>query len=264
MTQKIHHGKVALISGGVGDIGFAIAMLLADQGADIALCDLIPEERIEAKLGNLKAKRVRVDYTIADVADPVAATQWVRGVAQRLGIPSLIIPNAAITAYCSTLSTTPEEFDRHLKVNLLGSFFMAQEAARILMEQKTPGRIVFVGSWAAHVPCPQILPYSASKAALRMTAQCMALELAPHGIFVNEVAPGFVDAGLSAEEFRQIPGSREECREMVPTRVLLTAEDVAKKVAFLCHPDSDQITGIHLIIDSGLSLVSPGYLPSPP
>src|SRR5271165_4141356 len=111
MTQKIHQGKIALISGGLGDIASAITSLLADQGADIALCDLIPVEKAQARLEVLKAKGVRVDYTIVDVANAIAVKQWVRGVAERLGVPSLIIPNAAITGYCSTLSTTPEDFD---------------------------------------------------------------------------------------------------------------------------------------------------------
>lgn len=263
MTQKIHHGKVALISGGLGDIASAIATTLAGQGADLALCDLHPADRAQPKLESLRELGVRVDYTEVDVSDPGAVKRWVADVAGRFGVPSLIVPNAAITGYYATLSTTPEAFEQHLRINLLGSFFMAQEAARILVEKKLPGRIVFIGSWAAHASHPQILPYSASKAALRMVAQCMALELAPHGILVNEIAPGFVDAGLSAKEFDQVPGSREECRKQVPTKKLLSPLDVAKKVCFLCHPDADELTGIHLIVDSGLTLVTPGYLPAP-
>lgn len=265
MSQsRIHTGNVALISGGLGDIGFAIASLLADRGASLALCDLLSDSAAKSKIDALQSRGARVDYRKVDVANSTEVSEWVQGVAARLGLPTLVIPNAAIVAYCSTLSTTNAEFERHLKVNLLGSFFMAQEAARILIEQKTPGRIVFIGSWVAHAPSPQILPYAAAKAALRMVMQCMALELAPQGILVNEVAPGFVDAGLSAQEFAQIPGSREECRRQVPTGKLLTADDVAKKVGLLCHPDSDEVTGISFTVDSGLSLVTPGYLPSLP
>jgi glucose 1-dehydrogenase len=91
----------------------------------------------------------------------------------------------------------------------------------------------------------------------------MALELAPHDILVNEIAPGFVDAGLSAREFEQVPGSREECLSRVPTHRLLTADDVARKVGLLCHPDASEITGVSLSVDSGLSLVTPAHLPSP-
>lgn len=261
--ERPHEGKVALISGGLGDIGFAVASLLADQGAAIALCDLIPEDGAKPKVDALRAKGARVEYRVVDVANAPEVAQWVRGVDARLGPPCLTIPNAGIVAYCSTLSTSSEDFERHLKVNLLGSFFVAQEAARILIARGIPGRIVFMGSWVAHAPSPQILPYACSKAALRMAMQCMALELARHGILVNEVAPGFVDAGLSAKEFEQVPGSREECRSRVPTGILLTADDVARTVGLLCHPDAREITGIHLTVDSGLSLVTPAYLPSP-
>jgi glucose 1-dehydrogenase len=261
--RRIHTGKVALISGGLGDIGFAIASVLADQGASIALCDLLSDGAAKTKLDALRSRTSQVDYRTVDVANAADVGEWVRGVSARMGSPTLVVPNAAIVAYCSTLSTTPMDFEHHLKVNLLGSFFMAQEAARILIAQKAPGRIIFIGSWVAHAPSPQILPYTAAKAALRMVMQCMALELAPRAILVNEVAPGFVDAGLSAQEFKQVPGSREVCQRQVPTGKLLTAEDVAKKVALLCHPDADEITGISFTVDSGLSLVTPGYLPSP-
>lgn len=261
--ERLHAGKIALISGGLGDIGFAIASHLAKQGATIALCDLIPQEDAATKLNNLRSKGASVDYRTVDVANATQVTDWVRDVNSRLGTPSLVIPNAAIVAYCSTLSTTSAEFERHLKINLLGAFFMAQEAARLLVAQRLTGRIVFIGSWVAHAPSPQILPYTSAKAALRMVMQCMALELASNGILVNEVAPGFVDAGLSAQEFKQIPGSREECKRRVPTGKLLTAEDVAKTVGLLCHPDAGEITGTYLTLDSGLSLVTPGYLPSP-
>jgi NADP-dependent 3-hydroxy acid dehydrogenase YdfG len=160
MTQRIHDGEVALISGGLGDIGWAISTLLADQGADIALCDLVPENEVHVRLDDLRARGTRVDYTTVDVGSPVEVKRWVRGVAERLGVPSMTIPNAAIVAYCSALSTSPEDFNRHLKINLLGAFFMAQEAARILIEHKAAGRIVFIGSCVAHAPSPQILPYA--------------------------------------------------------------------------------------------------------
>src|SRR5438105_430988 len=124
--QKIHTGEVALISGGLGDIGFATASLLADQGAAIALCDLLPENAAAPKIDALRSKGVPVDYRKVDVANAADVAEWVRGVNMRLGAPTLVVPNAAIVAYCSTLSTTSAEFERHLKVNLLGAFFMAQ------------------------------------------------------------------------------------------------------------------------------------------
>src|SRR5260221_3346474 len=113
--ERPHTGKVALISGGLGDIGFATASLLADQGATLALCDLMAEKDATAKLDALRSKGGQVDYRLVDVANAAHVIEWVRDVDRRLGVPSLIIPNAAIVAYCSTLSTTSADFERHLK-----------------------------------------------------------------------------------------------------------------------------------------------------
>src|SRR5207248_5748400 len=113
-------------------------------------------------------------------------------------------------------SITPEEWDRELRVNLNGAFYLARECARRLVELGRPGRIVFVGSWAAHAVHTDLPAYCVAKAGLRMLSKCMALELAPKGILVNEVAPGFVDAGLSGRIFVEKPERREASLRLVP------------------------------------------------
>ncbi len=90
-----------------------------------------------------------------------------------------------------------------------------------------------------------------------MAAQCLAVELAPHGILVNEVAPGQVDAGLSRRIFDSKPQLRKRALSRIPTRSLLSSEDVADAVAYLCRPETRQITGSTLLVDGGLSLVRP-------
>jgi NAD(P)-dependent dehydrogenase (short-subunit alcohol dehydrogenase family) len=99
-----------------------------------------------------------------------------------------------------------------------------------------------------------MIPYSVSKAGLRMLCQCMALELAPHHITVNEIAPGYVDAGLSGKIFDANPALREEARAKVPNRELISAAEVAAQVAYLCDPENRHITGSTLLMDGGLSL----------
>src|SRR5690606_1294359 len=101
------------------------------------------------------------------------------------------------TAALSEIS--PSDWNSQLNVNLSGAFYLAQNAAQRLLTAHRGGRIVFVGSWAAHAPHLNMIPYSVSKAGLRMLCKCMALELAPHQITVNEIAPGYVDAGLSGK-----------------------------------------------------------------
>jgi NAD(P)-dependent dehydrogenase (short-subunit alcohol dehydrogenase family) len=251
-------GQVAIISGGLGDIGEAIARELAGRGADVAMSGRRRAEAAGDFLSELRGMGVRARYEPVDVADPKQVERWVDSVASEWGKPpSLIIPNAATVTVSSVAAITPEEWQQEIAVNLHGAFYMAQAAGNRLVAAGMPGRIVFVGSWAGHAPHPAIPAYSVAKAGMRMLCQCMALEWAPHGILVNEVAPGYVDAGLSGKIFRENPGLREKAQARVPVRELITSEEVAVQVAHLCDPKNRHITGSVLVMDGGLSLVGP-------
>jgi NAD(P)-dependent dehydrogenase (short-subunit alcohol dehydrogenase family) len=240
--------QVALISGGAGDIGLALADAFAAQGARVALGDVVSPARARARVGPHH-------YTQVDVADPAAIASWLRRVERALGVPTLIVPNAAIVMPGGALETSTDVWRRTVDVNLSGAFFLAQAAARRLVAARRRGHVIFVGSWAAHAPHPGITAYSVAKAGLRMAMQCLALELAPHGILVNEVAPGRVDAGLSRRLFDENPGFRERARAGVPVGALLEPADVARAVVALCRPDNRQMTGSVVLLDGGLSLV---------
>ena len=239
-----------MISGGVGDIGRAIARKLHAQGARVALGDIQSATHVKRRIG-------RFHYTEVDVSNADAIENWLDAVAREIGPPSLIIPNAAIVEIGSSLKTSPEAWRRTLEVNLTGGFLLAQRATKRLVAARRSGRVIFVGSWAAHAPHPNLVAYSAAKAGLRMAMQCLAHELAPRGILVNEVAPGRVDAGLSRKIFDETPGARERARNEVPLQTLLDPEDVANGVSYLCRPDNRQMTGSVLLLDGGLSLVRP-------
>ena len=111
--------------------------------------------------------------------------------------------------------------------------------------------------WPGQVVGDAALTYCVAKAGLRMLSQCMALDLAPQGILVNEVAPGYVDAGLSAQFWKQNPAGREKAAGRVPIGQLIDAGEVATQVAHLCEPDNRHMTGTTLLMDGGLSLVTP-------
>lgn len=259
MSATLHKplsGQVALISGGLGDIGKAIASELAAQGAKVALCDLGPKAKAANLLKALKKEGQEARYHRVDVSDAEAVRQWVAAVETDLGLPSLIIPNAATVTPADTRTVTPAQWDREIRVNLNGAFYMAQAGTHRLLACKQPGRVVFVGSWAAAAVHTHIPAYCAAKAGLRMVCRCMALELAPYDILVNEVAPGYVDAGLSADLFRRQPTLRDAATRSVPTGRLISAEEVAQQVAFLCHPATRHLTGSVLLMDGGLSLHS--------
>jgi glucose 1-dehydrogenase len=242
----------------MGDIGRAIALELARRGADIAIGDLVPETQATSFLRNIHDMGRRTRYDRVDTADADAVQQWVRDVQSELGTPTRIIPNAAVVTVASVLDITPEDWSRELRINLNGAFYLAQAGAQHLRAANKPGRIVFVGSWAAHAPHLNLSAYCAAKAGLRMLGKCMARELAAFDILVNEVAPGYVEAGLTKRIFDAEPGRREVATGQTPVQRLIAPEDVAVQVAHLCEPTSNQFTGSVLLMDGGLSLVTPG------
>ena len=250
--------QIAIISGGLGDIGRAIAVELASRGADVAICDICDARDAEVFLDSLRDNhRVRARYDRVDVSEASDVARWFDAAQADLGVPTLIIPNAAIVTVAGIAQITPDQWSRELAVNLNGAFFMAQAGAKLLLAAKKPGRIVFVGSWAAHAPHDLIPAYCAAKAGLRMVCKCMALDLAQHGILVNEVAPGYVDAGLTAKLWAQYPGAKQRAAERVPTGNLIEASEVAKQVAHFCDPENRHMTGSTILMDGGLSLVTP-------
>lgn len=253
--NKLFKNKTAIISGGLGDIGRATALEFAKNGANIALCDMHPPKYAKEFFAELKQYKVQSDYSQVDVVDAEAVKNWVIKVENDLGIPSIIVANAATATFASIHEITSEQWFRELRVNLDGAFHLTQSATARLLYHGHPGRVVFIGSWAAHSVHTNIPAYCVSKAGLRMLCKCMALELAPHNILVNELAPGFVDAGLSGRNFEKNPAMRKKALQKVPIKKLISAGEVAHQVVLLCHPFNEHMTGSTVLMDGGLSLL---------
>jgi len=235
---------LAAISGGLGDIGLAIAGELQAAGAEVALADLAPESGKGNHYGQL------------DVTDPAAVEKWFDAVTEKFGrAPNLIIPNAATATFKRHFEVSSDEWRREIDVNLNGAFHFANAGASRLLKAARPGRIVLIGSWAGHAPHRNLPAYSVSKAGLRMLTRTLALELAPHGILVNEVAPGYVHAGLSGRVFSEKPEIADAAARHVPVRHLISAVEVARQVVFLCTGDAAHYAGMTLLLDGGLSLI---------
>lgn len=254
--DQLFKTKTVLISGGLGDIGKAIAIEFAGRGANIALGDIKDDSYASGFIAELSRFNISSAYHQVDVSDAKAVDEWIDKVENKLGTPDIIIANAATVTLGGVHAITPQQWSQELRVNLDGAFFMTQNTTARLLAKKLPGRVVFIGSWAAHAVHPNLPAYCVSKAGIRMLCQCMALELAPHNILVNEIAPGFVDAGLSASIWKEKPELSKQAAERVPVKKLISAEAVAKQVAYLCHPDNEHMTGSTLLMDGGLSLLS--------
>jgi len=246
MNKNLPANPVAAISGGLGDIGLATAHALKQAGCRVALGDL----RVTGRdTGDFHVQQV-------DVASETSVQAWFGAVESNFGEPaSVIAVNAGIVAMSSAMEATLEDWNRTLAVNLTGAWLTARTGARRLIEMKMPGRIVIVGSWAGHAPHVDLAAYCAAKAGLRMLTQCLALELADKNILVNEIAPGYVNAGLSGEFFKKDPARAARARARAPVGELIEADEVAAAIAYLCSPAHRNLTGSTLLLDGGISLL---------
>ena len=240
--------RVGLVTGGVGDLGYASAKKMVEMGLDIVLMDIREDnQRVEA----LRERGARVLFLQADVSDRGAVQTALERVWAEFGRLDVCMCNAGISMNVPFLDYTVEEWNQHMEVNLNGYFHVTQEVAKRWVAADDKGKIIFTGSWVQDVPYKLIAPYCVSKAGVWMLARCAALELAPHGITVNAIAPGIVEAGLTARELKDFPEFREEFMSLIPLGRIQQAEDVADVVGFLVSEASDYLTGTTITCDGG-------------
>jgi NAD(P)-dependent dehydrogenase (short-subunit alcohol dehydrogenase family) len=244
--MTIDEGQGAVITGGAGDIGRAIALELMHRGARITLIDQKPAPDVADALAGLG----EVTYLAVDVRDHHAVTEALTAIDPL----DVVIGNAGVVASAPFLEITPEQWGLQLDVNLTGCFNVGQAAARLMVERNRPGRIVFTSSWVQDVPWPEICAYAVSKAGLKMLTRCMAAELAPHGILVNAVAPGIVAAGMARRQMETEPQYAARATRAVPLGRFQQPAEVARVVAVLCSDAGNYMTGSVLLADGGCSL----------
>jgi NAD(P)-dependent dehydrogenase (short-subunit alcohol dehydrogenase family) len=240
--MRIEPGLGVAITGGAGDIGQAIARELLGHGCAVTLLDLRPAAVDGARF---------VEVDVRDHAGVAAALESVEPLDVAIG-------NAGVVESAPFLDITPEQWRRQLDVNLTGCFNVGQAAARLMVRRGTAGRILFTSSWVQDVAWPEIAAYSASKAGLRMLTRSMAAELARHGILVNAVAPGIVEAGMARRQLETEPQYAARAARAVPLGRLQRPEEVARSVAALCSDACAYMTGSVLLVDGGCSVGTGG------
>ena len=248
--------KIAVVTGAGSGIGRAIATELAarDHTVVVTDLDLAAAEATAKELGG-DASALALDVTDAAQAKSVA-----EAVAQRHGAIDVWVSNAGISKMQRFLDVTPEDLRRTLAVNLEGIFLCGQAAAAAMIAGGKSGVIVNVASMAGKQGrVPYLADYVASKFGVVGLTQAMAFELAPHGITVNSVCPGYVatpmqdrELGWEAELRGTEPDTvRQAWIDDTPLRRLETPDDVARAVAFLAGPDARFITGEALAVNGG-------------
>jgi 3-oxoacyl-[acyl-carrier protein] reductase len=239
-------GRAAVVTGAGQGIGREIARQLALEGASVLVNDQ------DAPLAEEAAVAIRSGGGIAlgaggDVADPRVTRGLVDQAVAAFGRLDAAVANAGVTMHRDFLDYGPEELDRLLAVNLRGSFFLAQAAARRFREQGTPGRVLFLSSVTGHLAIRQMAAYGMTKAAVEALARNLSLELAATGVTVNAVAPGATATPRTLLE----PGWESAWGEATPAGRVATGEDVAAAALFLLSDAAAHVTGQTLVVDGG-------------
>ncbi len=242
-------GRKALITGGTKGIGRAIADLLADEGADVAICAR-DHAAVEQAVSALAGKGVRASGRALDVADGPALRQWVDDVAQEFGGLDIVVPNVSALAIPSSEEAWRQEFE----VDMLHTVNTV-EAALPHLETSDAGSIVVISSVSGVEIDFAAGPYGAFKAALIHYAAGLACQLAPKGIRANSVSPGntYFEGGVWQMIERDQPDFFKHALSLNKSGRMATAEEVANATVFLASPRATFITGTNIVVDGALT-----------
>lgn len=241
-------GKVAVITGGVRGIGKAIALKMAENGVDVVILDVAPQEQGDESAQEVRAAGVNAIYRQCDVTDFDATKAVVDGIIKEMGGIDILVNNAGITRDKVVLAMKEADFDAVLNVNLKGVFHMIKHCYSHFMKKKA-GKIINISSVAGLIGNPGQANYSASKAGIVGLTKSVARELASRGVCCNAIAPGFIKtemtAGLDVEE---------KLGAMVPMGHMGEPEDIAELAVFLASDKANYITGEVIRVDGGTAM----------
>lgn len=277
-------GKTALVTGAGGErgIGRAVAMRLAEEGADIIVSDRVanpyPGDSSEwhglpTVVGEIEAAGRNAEAILADVSNAGQVERLVSGGIDRFGRIDILVNGAgSMPGKDRVLVVDMEEeaWDKEMNVNAKGVFLMCRAAARHMIERGGGGKIINIASTSGRIGRKRFSAYCASKAAIIRFTQALAQELGPHGINVNSVSPtavdtervGFIEEAVSDGAVQGTSWKNSEARrtfiqqksDISPLGRVAQGEDVAQTVAFLASPESDYLTAVDLVVSGGAEI----------
>ena len=244
MSKKLE-GKIALITGGSRGIGAAIAKRLAADGANVAITYTKGTEAAASVVKEIEGAGRKAIAIQADAADATAVEAAVEKTVATFGRLDVLVNNAGTAIPKTFEETTLEELDRLIDINVRGAFIATQAA---LKQMTSGGRIIMIGSSVGErVMVPGLVPYSATKGAVKMFTQALSREVGNRGITVNNVQPGPIDTDLNpAAGDWSVPQKAGTALDRYGR-----VEEVAALVAFVAGPEASYITGANLTVDGG-------------
>ena len=251
-TQIDLRGTVALVTGASRGLGQAMALALAEAGADLGLTGRsLPD--LEQTAEEAMKHGVRAEIFRAEMRDAREIEALTGAALRAFGRIDVLVNNAGISgAEKPFLDLTPADWDEVLAVNLRGAALCAQAVARTMVERRR-GRIVNIASIGATTPFSRLAPYCASKAGLVQLTRVMALELARYNVHVNVICPGYFATPMN-EAFFASPAGQEVIQRFIPMRRLGNPTELGPAIVFLASDASSFMTGSVLIVDGGQTL----------
>lgn len=242
-------GKVAIVTGAGRNIGRAIALAFAREGARLVLNN-VSRERNEQVRREVEALGVPAVGVVGSVAEPQLPERLAQAALEAFGRIDILVNNAGITRDALLVRMKDEQWQEVLEVNLTGAFRCCRAVARAMIRQRS-GVIINITSVVALIGNVGQANYVASKAGLIGLTRALAKELAPRSIRVNAIAPGFIDAGMT-EQLDE--ATRREMLRLIPLQTFGTPEDVAEVAVFLASDAARYITGQVISVDGGMNL----------
>jgi 3-oxoacyl-[acyl-carrier protein] reductase len=242
--------RVAIVTGGGRGIGRAIALRLAEAGANVVVNDIGDSAPVEAVVKEIKAMGRQALAVLADVSSAAEVDKMVAEAISAYGRIDILVNNAGIARDQLLLRMTEEEWDRVLAVDLKSVFLCTRAVLKHMVKERR-GRVISIASIVGMVGNPGQANYAAAKAGIIGFTRTVAKEVASRGITVNAVAPGFIDTEMTKhlkEEWK------EELKKRIPLGQLGSPRDVAEAVAFLASEEAGYITGQVLVVDGGMAM----------
>ena len=242
--------KTAIITAGGGHIGSAIAIGLAAEGWDTVVTYLTDPAECAGVIAAVESQGGRISAFPCDAGIKADVERLFDAVDTAIGhAPDLLVNNAGVQTWSSLLDLAEEDWDRVIRTNLKGCFLNTQAAARRMVRDGRAGRIINIGSGCNFTPFANLVDYTASKGGIAMLTKVAAVELGPHGITVNGVAPGSIETERTRQES---PDYARDWSPITPLRRVGTPQEIADAVCFLASDKARFITGQTLVVDGGV------------